>query len=128
MSQRGNVAKTTLDDLDRGIIRILQRDGRTPNTDVARALDVTETTIRNRVTRLLDDGLIEIVAVPTPKAVGLTMSAIIRSIRRTGADQSHHRQTGRLPRGAVRRSLHGTLRHHDRSFFLRPRTSSPLRD
>jgi Lrp/AsnC family transcriptional regulator, regulator for asnA, asnC and gidA len=67
----------TLDDLDRAIIRILQVNGRTPNTDIARALDVTETTVRNRVTRLLNEQLINIVAVPTPHAVGLTLSAII---------------------------------------------------
>lgn len=66
-----------LDDLDRGIIRILQRAGRTPNSEIARSLDVSEATIRNRITRLTGEGLINIVAVPTPRAVGLTMSAII---------------------------------------------------
>lgn len=68
---------TNMDDLDWGIVRILQKNGRTTNTEMARELDVTETTIRNRVNRLLNDDLIEIVAVPTPKAVGLTVSAII---------------------------------------------------
>lgn len=66
-----------LDELDRDIIRILQKNGRTTNTDMARVLDVTETTIRNRVARLLTENLIEIVAVPTPRAVGLSLSAII---------------------------------------------------
>lgn len=77
MSSNREGARPSIDALDRGIIRILQQDGRTPNTDMARALEVTETTIRNRVTRLLGEGLIKIVAVPTPKAVGLTLSAII---------------------------------------------------
>lgn len=72
-----NANSPVMDELDWGIVRILQKDGRTTNTEMARALDVTETTIRNRVSRLLGDGLIEIVAVPTPKAVGLTVSAII---------------------------------------------------
>jgi Lrp/AsnC family transcriptional regulator for asnA, asnC and gidA len=66
-----------LDELDRGIVRILQKNGRTTNTEMARELEVTETTIRNRVARLLAEDLIEIVAVPTPRAVGLTLSAII---------------------------------------------------
>jgi Lrp/AsnC family transcriptional regulator, regulator for asnA, asnC and gidA len=66
-----------LDETDRAIVGILQRNGRTSNREVARLLDVSEATIRNRVTRLIDDGLINIVAVPTPKAVGLSMSAII---------------------------------------------------
>lgn len=78
MSRRERpAARPVLDDLDWGIIRILQGNGRTTNTEMARSLDVTEATIRNRVSRLLDEGLIEIVAVPTPQAVGLTLSAII---------------------------------------------------
>lgn len=66
-----------LDQLDRDIIRLLQQNGRRSNTEMARALSVTETTIRNRVTRLVDEDLINIVAVPTPRAVGMTLSAII---------------------------------------------------
>lgn len=66
-----------VDEVDRQIIRLLQRNGRTSNTDIARALDVTETTIRKRIARLLDQDLVNIVAVPTPRAVGMTMSAII---------------------------------------------------
>ena len=47
------------------------------NTDISRALSVTETTVRNRVARLLDEELISISAVPTPKALGVTVSAIL---------------------------------------------------
>ncbi|MGH3099553.1 MAG: Lrp/AsnC family transcriptional regulator, partial [Thermoleophilia bacterium] len=63
--------------MDREIIRLLQKDGRTSNTDIARALDVTETTIRKRIARLIDEDLVNVVAVPTPRAVGVTLSAII---------------------------------------------------
>lgn len=66
-----------LDDLDRRIVTILQKDGRTPNREIARSLGVSEATIRNRIARMLDEDLINIVAVPTPKAVGMSMSAII---------------------------------------------------
>jgi Lrp/AsnC family transcriptional regulator, regulator for asnA, asnC and gidA len=66
-----------LDELDKGIIRLLQRNARAPNTEVARALGVTEATIRNRVSRLLDEGLIEIVAVVDPKATEATISAFL---------------------------------------------------
>lgn len=66
-----------VDELDRQIIKLLQRDGRMANTEVARALDVTETTIRKRIAQLLDEGLMNIVAVPTPAAVGMNLSAII---------------------------------------------------
>ena len=72
--QRG---RGPVDEVDREIIRLLQRDGRTSNTDIARALEVTETTIRKRIARLIDEDLVNVVAVPTPRAVGMTLSAII---------------------------------------------------
>ncbi len=66
-----------LDEVDREIVRFLQGDGRASNTEIGRALGLTETTIRKRVARLVGEGLISIVAVPTPHAVGMTTSAII---------------------------------------------------
>src|SRR4051795_10203797 len=66
-----------IDQIDREIVRVLQRDGRTSNTEIGRALGLTETTIRKRIGRLVGDGLVNIVAVPTPAAVGMTPSAII---------------------------------------------------
>src|SRR4029450_9245800 len=66
-----------VDEVDREIIRLLQKDGRTSNTDIARALDVTETTIRKRIARQIDEARVNVVAVPPPRAVGMTVSAII---------------------------------------------------
>lgn len=66
-----------IDELDRKIIKMLQQNGRTSNTDIARALDITETTVRKRITHLLDERLMNIVAVPTPEAAGMNLSAII---------------------------------------------------
>ncbi len=66
-----------VDDLDRRIIKMLQVNGRLTNTEIARALDITETTVRKRITHLLDEKLMNIVAVATPEAVGGTLSAIM---------------------------------------------------
>jgi Lrp/AsnC family transcriptional regulator, regulator for asnA, asnC and gidA len=66
-----------VDEMDRKIIKMLQADGRLSNTEIARALDITETTVRKRVARLIDERLISVVAVPTPEAVGMTLSAIM---------------------------------------------------
>jgi Lrp/AsnC family transcriptional regulator, regulator for asnA, asnC and gidA len=66
-----------VDDLDRKIIKMLQADGRLSNTEIARSLDITETTVRKRIARLIDERLINIVAVPTPEATGMTLSAIM---------------------------------------------------
>jgi Lrp/AsnC family transcriptional regulator for asnA, asnC and gidA len=66
-----------LDDTDLEILRHLQRDGRMSNTDIARAIGVTETTIRKRLGAMLEADYVNIVAVPTPKLAGLTVSAIL---------------------------------------------------
>jgi Lrp/AsnC family transcriptional regulator, regulator for asnA, asnC and gidA len=66
-----------LDATDREIIRILQSDGRMSNTDIARRIGVTETTIRKRLAALIEGDYVNIVAVPTPKLAGLTVSAIL---------------------------------------------------
>jgi len=74
---RARAQDQVLDEIDRRVIKILQADGRRPNTEIARELHVSETTIRKRVSELVSLGLINIVAVPTPRAVGLNLSAII---------------------------------------------------
>jgi Lrp/AsnC family transcriptional regulator, regulator for asnA, asnC and gidA len=66
-----------VDALDRRIIGFLQRDGRMTNTEMARQLRVTETTVRKRVGALLEEGLLTVVGVPDPAVAGLTLSAII---------------------------------------------------
>lgn len=76
-SRQGKNRKGALDDVDRRIVAILQENGRTSNREIGRKLRVSEATVRNRISRLIADKLINIVAVPTPTAVGMTLSAII---------------------------------------------------
>ena len=76
-SVRSRPQEEILDEIDRRVIKILQVDGRRPNTEIARELRVSETTIRKRVAQLVSRGLINVVAVPTPRAVGMNLSAII---------------------------------------------------
>jgi DNA-binding Lrp family transcriptional regulator len=54
-----------MDDLDRQILDILRRDSRTPYTEIADDVGTSEGTVRNRVERLLDDGIIERFTVAT---------------------------------------------------------------
>ncbi|MCL2025842.1 MAG: Lrp/AsnC family transcriptional regulator [Leptospirales bacterium] len=63
-----------IDDLDAGIISRLQIDGRTSNTDLAKALKVSEATIRTRLKRLTDDNVIQIVAVSNPFKLGFEVT------------------------------------------------------
>ena len=48
-----------MDDLDREILTILRRDSRTPYTEIADRVDTSEGTVRNRVERLIEEGIIE---------------------------------------------------------------------
>jgi Lrp/AsnC family transcriptional regulator, regulator for asnA, asnC and gidA len=74
---QGRGRSRRVDDLDRRIIKMLQVDGRLSNTEIARSLEITETTVRKRIAHLLDERLMSIVAVPTPEASGMLLSAIL---------------------------------------------------
>lgn len=65
-----------IDDLDKSIIVALEVDGRRPYRDIARDLDVAEATVRSRVNRLSESGLIKITAVGDPLTLGVNTTAI----------------------------------------------------
>lgn len=50
---------TPFDAVDRGIVYLLQRDARSTITDVATAVNVSDNTVRNRVRRLKERGVLE---------------------------------------------------------------------
>lgn len=66
-----------IDELDRKIIAILQKDGRTPYVDMARSLSVAEATIRRRVENLIADEIIHIAAWTDPYKVGIEVVVLI---------------------------------------------------
>ena len=59
-----------VDDIDSQIIKILSFNGRTPNTEIAKQLELSETAIRKRIKKLLDDEVIQIVAVVNQEKMG----------------------------------------------------------
>jgi len=59
-----------VDDIDSQIIKILNLNGRTPNTEIASKLKLSETAIRKRIKKLLDDEVIQIVAVVNQEKMG----------------------------------------------------------
>ncbi|MHA1975697.1 MAG: Lrp/AsnC family transcriptional regulator [Candidatus Hodarchaeales archaeon] len=67
------------DDIDREILEILNRDGRTKFTTIAKSIKRTEGTVRNRVRRLREKGVIQGFRVVTdPVNLGYEKQAIIR--------------------------------------------------
>lgn len=67
-----------LDRLDCQLIRLLQKDGRLPNNAIAQDLGVSEFTVRRRLKRLLDNGVIRIVAVADPIDLGFEIAGNLK--------------------------------------------------
>lgn len=59
------------------MVELLQEDGRLSVASLARSLGVTEVTARRKITRLLRDGIIQIVATVDPFDVGYETPVII---------------------------------------------------
>jgi Lrp/AsnC family transcriptional regulator, regulator for asnA, asnC and gidA len=66
-----------LDALDQQIIVELRHDGRQANTDIARRLGVSEATIRSRVQRLMNTGIVQITAAVNLSRLGYDLHAVI---------------------------------------------------
>ena len=65
------------DDLNQRIIRLLQDDGRAAYDVIGQQLGVSGGTVRNRVTRMRDAGMLRIVAVADPVAVDYEADAML---------------------------------------------------
>jgi Lrp/AsnC family transcriptional regulator for asnA, asnC and gidA len=87
---------TPLDDASRAIIEQLQQDGRRPYATIGRAVGLSEAAVRQRVQKLHDQGVMQIVAVTDPARVGLLRSAMI-AIKVNGDVEAVSKQIERLP-------------------------------
>ncbi|HXY93431.1 MAG TPA: Lrp/AsnC family transcriptional regulator [Acidimicrobiia bacterium] len=67
----------TLDDVDKHLIEALQRDGRLPYTQLAGEVGLSEAAVRQRVRRLVDSGVTQIVAVTDPLMLGFRRMAMV---------------------------------------------------
>ena len=71
------MASAAFDPIDQSLIRLLQKDGRRPYTQLAKEVGLSEAAVRQRVQRLLDQGTMQIVAVTDPMQLGLDRQAMI---------------------------------------------------
>ena len=69
--------KKDIDELDRKIILDLQEDARRPYKDIAANLSISEGTVKNRVTRLLNRGVLKLEARVDPFALPHKIPAIV---------------------------------------------------
>ena len=65
------------DEINKAIIEQLQADGRKSYAAIAQAVGLSEAAVRQRVQRLLDAGVMQIVAVTDPLQMGFARQAMI---------------------------------------------------
>ena len=85
-----------LDEVSKRIIEQLQEDGRRPYAAIGKAVGLSEAAVRQRVQRLLDQGVMQIVAVTDPLQVGFSRQAMI-GIRAEGDLQDVADRLAELP-------------------------------
>ncbi|GAA1610533.1 AsnC family transcriptional regulator [Leucobacter chromiireducens] len=67
----------TLDTTSKAIIEQLQRDGRRSYAEIGKAVGLSEAAVRQRVQKLTDTGVMQIVAVTDPMRLGFTRQAML---------------------------------------------------
>jgi Lrp/AsnC family transcriptional regulator for asnA, asnC and gidA len=66
-----------IDQTSRQIITLLQRDGRCPNTVIARTLGISEAAVRARIQALTASGVLQIIGLTDPGNMGFGVMAMI---------------------------------------------------
>ena len=71
------MSEPILDDVNKQIIELLQRDGRMSYAGLAKVVGLSEAAVRQRVQRLLDNGVMQIVAVTDPLMLGFARQVMV---------------------------------------------------
>lgn len=66
-----------LDAADKALVELLQHDGRLPYTRLASAVGLSEAAVRQRVQRLVDGNVVQIVGVTDPLRLGFRRQAMV---------------------------------------------------
>lgn len=75
MEQHNN--RNAIDEIDQHIIEALQQDGRRPFTKIAADLGISEASVRQRVANLINNQVMQIVAVTNPIKLGFSLASMI---------------------------------------------------
>lgn len=90
-------AKHNLDNIDRKVILELQEDARKQFKIIAKKLNVSEGTIKNRVTRLKNKGILKLEARVNPFALPNTVSALIGVNLKERDHEKKIKEIGKIP-------------------------------
>ena len=83
MSPRSERTTTPLDDVSKAIIEQLQQDGRRSYAAIGKVVGLSEAAVRQRVQRLVEGGVMQVVAVTDPLELGFARQAMV-GIRASG--------------------------------------------
>ncbi|WP_246004135.1 Lrp/AsnC family transcriptional regulator [Nocardioides marmoriginsengisoli] len=76
-AEKGSTSPIPIDDIDKAIIRALQVDGRMAYSKLGPEVGLSRAAARQRVHRLIDGGVIEVVAVSEPLKMGFNVQAMV---------------------------------------------------
>jgi Lrp/AsnC family transcriptional regulator for asnA, asnC and gidA len=93
---REHAQPAELDEVGKQIIEQLQEDGRRPYATIGKAVGLSEAAVRQRVQRMLESGVMQIVAVTDPLQLGFPRQAMI-GIRTMGDLERIADQLAALP-------------------------------
>ena len=74
---KGERLGTQLDEVSKAIIEQLQQDGRRSYASIGKVVGLSEAAVRQRVQRLIDSGVMQVVAVTDPLELGFARQAMI---------------------------------------------------
>jgi DNA-binding Lrp family transcriptional regulator len=74
-----------LDELSLQVLALLQADGRISIREMSKRLGVSPTTVGARYNQLLEDGVVQVVAAPNPRKLGLDFHAVVDVRLRPGS-------------------------------------------
>jgi len=83
MSRTDRAKASQLDDISKEILEQLQHDGRKPYSEIAKIVGLSEAAVRQRMQKMTDSGIMQVVAVTDPLQLGFYRQAMI-GIRCTG--------------------------------------------
>lgn len=85
-----------IDDVSKAIIEQLQNDGRRSYAEIGKAVGLSEAAVRQRVQKLTESGVMQVVAVTDPMQLGFFRQAMI-GIQVSGDTNAIAEQIGKLP-------------------------------
>jgi len=72
-----NERAVAIDEIDKAIVRELQLDGRLPYAKLGPRVGLSQAAVRQRVQRLIENGVMQVVAVTDPLTLGFGLQAMV---------------------------------------------------